>query len=369
MKKFLITMLVSVPGFLFSQWSGSGDIYYNGGKVGIGTSSPYGLLHVKSGNSGASISNIDGLLVESSGSSNAFYTFQVASVGGGKSFSVTNAGNVGIGTSSPTEALQIGDRFTIHSAGYKIIGYNHRYNSGAKRLVNDEASSIRFTDSGDIKFSFDGYGTAGSSIGWSDAMILKNDGLIEFKENIEVESTKSIYFLRDSGNDGTRLQRKSGGNVYFYYDGAMLFQGLDNSVFAIKNSDGSETLARFGGTVAGWIDNGNNFGIGTKSPDSPLTVDGRIHAEEVLVDLNVPAPDYVFEEDYDLRTLQETEQYIKANKHLPEVPSAAEMAENGVKLKEMNMLLLKKVEELTLHLIEQNKRIEELEKMNEENED
>ncbi|MEQ8245924.1 MAG: hypothetical protein RIB66_21095, partial [Fulvivirga sp.] len=78
---------------------------------------------------------------------------------------------------------------------------------------------------------------------------------------------------------------------------------------------------------------------------------------EVLVDLNFPGPDYVFEEDYPLSSLSEIESYIKANKHLPEVPSAAQMKEEGVNMVEMQMLLLKKVEELTLLLIEKDKEM------------
>jgi len=74
----------------------------------------------------------------------------------------------------------------------------------------------------------------------------------------------------------------------------------------------------------------------------------------------VPGPDYVFEEDYDLPTLAEIEAFITANKHLPEVPSAAEMEEEGIVLGDMNMLLLKKIEELTLHTIKQEKMIEEV---------
>ncbi|MFZ6009289.1 MAG: hypothetical protein ACOYXT_02985 [Bacteroidota bacterium] len=105
-----------------------------------------------------------------------------------------------------------------------------------------------------------------------------------------------------------------------------------------------------------------NVGIGTTSPDSKLTVKGNIHTQEVRVDLlGAVAPDYVFEENYNLPSLQEIETYIKENKHLPEVPSAKEMEANGMNLKEMNLLLLKKVEELTLHMIEQQKKIYELE--------
>lgn len=100
-----------------------------------------------------------------------------------------------------------------------------------------------------------------------------------------------------------------------------------------------------------------NVGIGTSKPDARLTVKGTIHTQEVKVDLSVLGPDYVFETSYKLPSLEELNDYIKLNKHLPEVPSACAMEENGVKLGEMNMLLLKKVEELTLYNIQQNERI------------
>lgn len=101
------------------------------------------------------------------------------------------------------------------------------------------------------------------------------------------------------------------------------------------------------------------MGIGTQ-PDATLTVKGDIHTQEVTVDLQgAVAPDFVFEEDYDLKSLEETEEYIKANKHLPEIPSASEMEENGFGLKEMDLKLLQKVEELTLHLIQQNKELKD----------
>jgi len=103
-----------------------------------------------------------------------------------------------------------------------------------------------------------------------------------------------------------------------------------------------------------------NVGIGTTSPDARLAVNGDIHAKEVRVDLNIPAPDYVFENDYKLMPLAELETYLRQNKHLPEIPSAKTMEEKGVELKEMNMLLLKKVEELTLYLLEMKKENAEL---------
>ena len=102
-----------------------------------------------------------------------------------------------------------------------------------------------------------------------------------------------------------------------------------------------------------------NVGIGTSVPDTKLAVKGIIHAQEVRVDLSVPGPDYVFESDYTLMPLATLENYLNTNKHLPEVPSAKTMEQDGVKLMEMNMLLLKKVEELTLYIIaleKENKR-------------
>jgi hypothetical protein len=104
------------------------------------------------------------------------------------------------------------------------------------------------------------------------------------------------------------------------------------------------------------IENGN-VGIGTKSPDEKLTVNGKVHAKEIRVDGNA-MPDYVFEENYQLFSLKQTEAFIKKNKHLPEVPSAEEADKNGLELGEMNKLLLKKIEELTLHLIEKDKIID-----------
>ncbi|MFT4669584.1 MAG: hypothetical protein ACI840_001725 [Ulvibacter sp.] len=114
-----------------------------------------------------------------------------------------------------------------------------------------------------------------------------------------------------------------------------------------------------------------NIGIGTKQPDALLTVKGDIHTQEVLVDLKgAVAPDYVFENyfegnsslnpTYEFPTLEEVEKFIEKNHHLPGVPSAIELEKEGMSLKKMNLILLEKVEELTLYLIEQQKEIEAL---------
>ncbi|WP_410221856.1 hypothetical protein [Pedobacter sp.] len=102
-----------------------------------------------------------------------------------------------------------------------------------------------------------------------------------------------------------------------------------------------------------------NVGIGTLTPSEKLSVNGKIRAKEIKVE-TANWPDYVFSDNYLPKSLPEIEQFIKKNKHLPEVPSAQEAEQNGVELGEMNKILLKKIEELTLHLIEKDKAIQEL---------
>ena len=90
-----------------------------------------------------------------------------------------------------------------------------------------------------------------------------------------------------------------------------------------------------------------------------LAVDGDIQAKRVVVQITDWA-DNVFDENYPLATLEEVEAFIKKIKHLPEIPSEKEVLENGVDTGEMNKLLLKKVEELTLYIIELEKKIEQI---------
>ncbi|MDR2836702.1 MAG: hypothetical protein LBV69_11035 [Bacteroidales bacterium] len=97
-----------------------------------------------------------------------------------------------------------------------------------------------------------------------------------------------------------------------------------------------------------------------------LAVKGTIISDEITVVNTTSWPDYVFEENYKKMSLSDVENFIKANKHLPEVPSACEVEEDGAKLGEMVKILLKKVEEQTLYIIEMEKRITELETNKEE---
>jgi hypothetical protein len=100
-----------------------------------------------------------------------------------------------------------------------------------------------------------------------------------------------------------------------------------------------------------------------------LAVGGKAIAEAVTVQLQGAWPDYVFKKDYTLPLLTDVKTYIDQNQHLPEIPSAQQIEKDGVNLGEMNKLLLKKVEELTLYLIESNKNLIESNKKQTEQEE
>jgi len=105
---------------------------------------------------------------------------------------------------------------------------------------------------------------------------------------------------------------------------------------------------------------GGNVGIGTTAPPYLLSVKGAIGAQEVNVVNTASWPDYVFAPTYHLQPLNEVAAYVKEHHHLPEIPSAAEVRENGISLGDMQARLLAKIEELTLHLIQSDEKNREL---------
>jgi hypothetical protein len=93
-----------------------------------------------------------------------------------------------------------------------------------------------------------------------------------------------------------------------------------------------------------------------------VRANGYVVARDILVNTNVITPDYVFEKNYKLRSLSEVEKYINENKHLPDVPSAANVKNGGLNVAEMDAALLKKVEEQTLYIIDMQKQMNEMQK-------
>ncbi len=187
----------------------------------------------------------------------------------------TISGNVGINTTNPQEKFQIGNSYTFHDGGHKVIGFLH------VPSVNIDLDATKY--SAEIRFD--------PTLG-----------------NLRLGTSSSL-----TGNPNTHFSINKNGNI----------------------------------------------GIGTTSPDSKLTVAGKIHSQEVKVTVNAGA-DFVFENNYELPTLNEVETYIHKNKHLPEIASAEEMERDGIYLAEMNIKLLQKIEELTLYTIQQQKDIESL---------
>ncbi|MBB6239859.1 hypothetical protein HDC90_004521 [Pedobacter sp. AK013] len=154
----------------------------------------------------------------------------------------------------------------------------------------------------------------------------------------------TLAFNRESGTgaifdpSGKAFQINNGG-------------GDQNLHIQVYNGDG--TLVTNNSLVISGAN--GNVGIGTANLTDALTVAGKIGAREIKVSTNAGA-DFVFEPDYQLTDLTELEKFVKSNKHLPEIPTAKQMVENGVNLGELNIKLLQKVEELTLHLIEEHNR-------------
>ncbi|WP_255462922.1 hypothetical protein [Flavobacterium sp. LPB0248] len=140
-------------------------------------------------------------------------------------------------------------------------------------------------------------------------------------------------------------------------------------------------MPRSGGSTTGYLtfwtkedNNGNltekvrieangNVGIGMINPKNKLDVKGTIHSQEVKVDM-LDWSDFVFKKGYNLPTLKEVEKHIEEKGHLENIPSEKEVIENGINLGEINAKLLQKIEELTLYVIEQNKKIEKLQEEN-----
>jgi hypothetical protein len=142
-------------------------------------------------------------------------------------------------------------------------------------------------------------------------------------------------------------------------------------VFGITTCHAQNTFSKAQATTGGITELNGKIGIGTATPDELLTVKGKVHAQEVLVDLQgAVAPDYVFEAyfngtsalkpSYKMMALKDVSAFIEKNNHLPEIPSAATLTKEGLALKKMNLLLLQKIEELTLYTIEQQAQIDDL---------
>lgn len=261
----------------------------------------------------------------------------------------------------------------ISPSGNNLFYYNgaadvtFRYadrGTGGRALVHDNGNILALNYANDF--------TGGTRIG-NDVFFKDGGDSFIYSGKFGIGTATPDYTLTINGN----LKVTNGGNQFSYNGGAdMIFRysprGTGGRAFV--HADGNILALNFGSDFSGgtrigndvyFKDGGNsyiysgNLGIGTASPAYKLDVIGTIRAREIIVDLN--GADFVFEKDYKLMPLNELERFVKEQKHLPEIVPANEMSKNGTELGNLNSKLLQKMEEMTLYMIDQNKKIEILE--------
>ena len=252
---------------------------------------------------------------------------------------ITPEGYVGIGTTEPSELFSVNNKFmvdengdvtahTINAENYEGLESSPWQRSGDHVYYNVEGGNVKI---GSMTTSYSNY----------------KHKLQVFQEgNIEESLWKSHPFAIVGNSNvmvmGTDENAENNGTAY-----------IQNWHFNTNDKNGATANLSLN-PKGGNVEIGNNFVV---------TPAGHVFARRVKVTQG-NIPDYVFEPDYNLLPLPELETFITQNKHLPEVPSEAEVIENGLDLGEFNATLLLKIEELTLYIIDLNKRMEQLEKEN-----
>jgi hypothetical protein len=291
-----------------SVWNTSGsDIYYDGGNVGIGVSNPNSLLTVQGGTI-----NLN----------------STSQYGGDYPTDNSNYNNVlAIGGVGAEKGLKIYKQNSGSSPTF-IGGYNY---VDAYVFEMTDANAVN-PDGGII------FGKTGNDDVFNDIMTIRGN------KRIGIGTTSPAYPLDVVGS--------------INFTGQLLHDGTPVNI----DGDGDSPWTGISGGIS--YTNGVAIGTSTLPGDYRLAVDGKVIATEIRIQSDISA-DYVFKDNYELKSLAEVETFIKANKHLPGVPGEDETC-HGASLGEMNKILLQKIEELTLYVIEQNKKIVSLNDKNKE---
>jgi hypothetical protein len=318
-----------------------------GGDIGIGTGAPKAVLDVASFINGEKLGTVFGRLHE-----------------GNNSGSGTSLGVKGYGTQFHQYD---GKSFAIEHSFYGEVNSSINFFRGGSRT----GGFITFnTATNEERMRINSNGNVGIGTGTPRAVL-------DVASFINGEKLGTVFGRLSEGNttgNGTYLGVRGYGTQNSQFDGKSF--AIEHSFYGEVNS--SINFIRGGSRTGGFItfntatneermriNSNGNVGIGTTNPGShKLAVNGTIKAKEVKVTME-GWYDFVFAEDYVLPPLEEVEKHIKTHKHLPAIPSEAEVLENGIELGEMNSKLLQKIEELTLYTIEQHKELEEQRQENE----
>ena len=291
-------------------------------------------------------------------------------------FTITNAGKVGIGSSSPDNRLVIEGS---EGAASSLLIRNKSYGS----TDNTGTASFQFAFANHIGPKLEAYKVSTNITGlklYTEYGFNVPQLAMTFKPSA---SGTNIGI----GTENPEAKFHLNGEMKVPFTWSLSESGFNNKIVStgwtastgdfitIKHGGNNTELNTYGIRITdikgfefgknNFLDNkfvintSGNVGIGKLTPTAKLHVNGTIISKEIKVE-DVDGADFVFAPEYNLVPLADIEAYIKQNHHLPEVPSAAEMQANGVELGKMNMLLLQKIEELTLHMIEQQKEIQVL---------
>lgn len=336
--------------------------------------------------------NPGAMLISMGENSDAFLS--LGREGGGVEFDeklrILSNGNIGIGSSSPTSRLEIqaSSGSYPNNKALKIIANGESPTFRDHITLESSSSSgygLAFAGNGHHRGgiyaeNFGGQSSTGKLTIWSRSSgdIILDGGRIGIginnpSEKLEISGNVAIdgkiinksnsIFLSYSASDSYNPTIESFKSSSSSNPGAMLISmGENNGAFLAFGREGSGV--EFDEKMR--IAQSGQVGIGTIEMGShKLAVEGTIGAREIKVEASGWS-DFVFYENYELKTLEEVEEHIKENGHLPEIPSEAEVSENGINLGEMDAKLLQKIEELTLYMIDMNRRMNQLETENQE---
>lgn len=310
---------------------------YLSGKLGIGNNTPLCAVDVNTGTETYSLmkfTNSNGTLLELDDEGNQYIK-----------------GNVGIGVTNPNLKFEVdGSQYLSGKLGIGVTPSDYELDVNGDQFLSGKLG-IGVTPS-DYKLDVNGNQHISGLLTVETEDPYNNQKLLSLNYKNGTAPFRSMFFV--SKTDGWPTPIAEDGDFGIFWNDN---EGSgDNQVagFTIAPSgylSGVETGLRI--TSQGWV------GIGKANPQSMLAVNGKITAKEVEVTLT-GFPDFVFQDDFKLLPLAEVEQFIKTHKHLPDVPDEKTVIENGLNLGEMDALLLQKVEELTLYVIELQKEIDSL---------